>query len=260
MALDLLKLEYQSLREESAQARAAQQQILQWSLATFAAFFAAGIVLVAQDKVSITSGTAGSVYLVVLGLALPGLVIASSWAWMGELIRMERAGHYLRGLERSVSVQLGTSPAPLRWETHIALGAVHGGSYDKLLAPDEGPPPNEGRPEQHEHPEGTGRGKQQLGYVGSAGLYAGVLLLSLVLFFMAWQSHQWDTDTPSAVVYGWLVVEGLFLVIFSGAGLMTKKSLKAIGRDAARLWSLQPRAVNYPLNKRRHPTTGKALE
>jgi hypothetical protein len=88
--------QYQSLREEIAQAREAQQSILLWNQAVSGTLFAAA--LVAE-----TSNSARYVIAVqfVFGLVLPAVLLGGALAWSGEMIRMERAGVYLRSFERA---------------------------------------------------------------------------------------------------------------------------------------------------------------
>jgi hypothetical protein len=88
--------QYQSLREEITQAREAQQSILLWNQAVSGTLFAAA--LVAE-----TSNSARYVIAVqfVFGLVLPAVLLGGALAWSGEMIRMERAGVYLRSFERA---------------------------------------------------------------------------------------------------------------------------------------------------------------
>jgi hypothetical protein len=97
--------EYSSVRAEWMSSRDAQQQTLQWTLAALAVLFA-GIL-------------SAEVYAKHPGLfvALSALVVLaatfSQAIWFGEVIRMERAAHYLRGLEVSITEDLDP---PLMWE------------------------------------------------------------------------------------------------------------------------------------------------
>lgn len=98
LANDLLVSEYQSLRVESAYARRDQIRTLQFSLAGIAAIVAA-TGLIPQPK------TFADVVNIVLiyGLAIPLIALIASLVYIGEMFRMERAGYYLRGLEREVA-------------------------------------------------------------------------------------------------------------------------------------------------------------
>ena len=88
--------QYQSLREEIAQAREAQQSILLWNQAVSGTLFAAALV-------AATSHSAHYVVAAqfVFGLVLPAVLLGGALAWSGEMIRMERAGVYLRSFERA---------------------------------------------------------------------------------------------------------------------------------------------------------------
>jgi hypothetical protein len=87
--------QYQSLREEIAQAREAQHSILQWNQAVSGTLFAAALV-------AATSHAAHYVVAAqfVFGLVLPTVLLGGALAWAGEMIRMERAGVFLRSFER----------------------------------------------------------------------------------------------------------------------------------------------------------------
>lgn len=87
--------QYQSLRDEMAQARQSQQAILQWSQAVSATLFAAALV----------AGTGHSSHYVVaaqfvLGVILPAVLLGGALTWSGEMIRLTRIGIFLRSFER----------------------------------------------------------------------------------------------------------------------------------------------------------------
>ncbi len=88
--------QYESLREEIAQARDAQHSILQWNQAVAGTLFAAALV-------AGTSHLAHSVIAAqfIFGLVLPAVLLGGALAWSGEMIRMERAGVFLRFFERT---------------------------------------------------------------------------------------------------------------------------------------------------------------
>lgn len=88
--------QYESLREEIAQAREAQHSILQWNQAVAGTLFAAALV-------AGTSHLAHSVIAAqfIFGLVLPAVLLGGVLAWSGEMIRMERAGVFLRSFERA---------------------------------------------------------------------------------------------------------------------------------------------------------------
>lgn len=149
----LLLAEYQSVRDESSQARQAQQSTIAWSLASFATVFAGGLLFISNSLKddSMLGELEFIFFLLVFGVMLPGFAFASCMTYVGELARMERAGYYLRGLEyhlasTGASLQL---ESPLRWETFLAY--------------------NE-----------PSRKKYKIGYIGGVGLYTGSILVSLV--------------------------------------------------------------------------------
>ena len=159
-------IEYQSLREESAQARNAQQTILQWSLGAFSLVFAAAL----STSTSATPAIE-RLRMAVFAFALPFLVIGSCLAWVGELIRMRRVGSYLRGRERTfwpewedevqASFVRDRTSYPLLWENYIAS---------------KGPEP--------------GQHKQWEGYLGAALIYGGAYVVSLAVFMITLWAHR----------------------------------------------------------------------
>lgn len=218
-AFELVKTEYASLREESTAARAAQQAILQWTLAAVGTIFAAGLLLSglqqSNGRSRASSGFLGSlVLLIFLGLAFSAAL--ASFAWWGEVIRMERAGRYLRGLEKSLAGRYllvdyglpGSQPFgtwPLRWENYIAR---HSGQLS--------------------------RGKQQIGYFGALGLFTGVVLASLLVFGLAAHAHQYRSHAPAwrAICDTLAAVLGVSYVVIV---LTMRASLMREGRSAADL-------------------------
>lgn len=162
-------LEYQTLREESAQARNAQQAILQWSLGAFAVIFAGAL----AASASVTPDME-RLHLAVFGFALPGLVVGSCLAWVGELIRMERVGFYIRGRERtfwqapekkvSVSSVRDRQAYPLLWENYIASGGTE-----------------------------AGQRKQWSGYMGAVLIYADAYVASFAVFLLTVWAHDFGS-------------------------------------------------------------------
>jgi hypothetical protein len=171
---DLLQAEYVSLREESSQARQAQQSTISWSLAAFATIFAGGLVFVSSF---FKDGANASVpvmvfYVLIFGVALPGFAFAACLAYMGELIRLERVGVYLRGLEKYLANS--TAPGsplnggPLRWETYL----------------------------RQKSPEvAISRGKKrQIGNIGGIGVYVGAEIVSAIAFVVGSLTHKFEND------------------------------------------------------------------
>jgi hypothetical protein len=199
--------EYRSLRSESEQARNAQQTILQWSLASFAAILA-GSLLMFQGASSHTfhfSGEAGTVVLLIFGLGLPGLGFCSYLVWWGEFLRMERAGRYIRGLElaaeRLASNGETSFPPPLQWE-HFLAGHAR---FPK------------GKP--------TGRTKQLVGYVGTTGIYFGFSVSSLIIFVSIVVSHSYHLGPWGSWVRGLSLVWSIaYICLFIAVTWLFKSS------------------------------------
>jgi hypothetical protein len=156
--------EYRSIRSESEQARNAQQTILQWSLASFAAVIAGSLIMFqgSGSRSFQFAGETGTVVLLIFGLGLPGLGFCAYLVWWGEFLRMERAGRYTRGLElvaeRLASPRENGFPPPLQWE-HFLASPAH---------------LSKGKP--------IGRTKQLVGYFGTTGIYFGFGFSSLIIF------------------------------------------------------------------------------
>lgn len=204
--------EYRSIRSESEQARNAQQTILQWSLASFAAIIAGGLV-VFSGTVNIRSGETGTVLLMIFGMGLPFLSFFSYLVWWGEFLRMERAGRYIRGLERMAdrlaNSASGKLPPPLQWEHFLA-----GPSYSLALR----------RRETARHRR-LGRAKYMIGYFGAAGIYFGFAFSSLVIFASLVRDHTYRLNHWTAIIrdlsWTWC---GIFLFLFVIIGLYLKSN------------------------------------
>lgn len=107
---DLRIAEYNSVREEWLTSRDGQQHTLQWTLAALAVLFA-GIL-------SSSLRTHQPFLFIALAAVAVAAAVFSEAIWFGEVLRMERAALYLRGLERALSGALewpGKLP-PLMWE------------------------------------------------------------------------------------------------------------------------------------------------
>jgi hypothetical protein len=125
--LRLFAEEYRSLRDESAQARETQHKVLEWTVSAFAALFVAALVIPASSD----AGQTVALRLLLFGLVLPLLLIASAVVWLGEIYRMERVGAYLRCRERASwkdhAEEVESAPLctrviadyPLLWENQI---------------------------------------------------------------------------------------------------------------------------------------------
>ena len=106
--------QYQSLRDEMAQARQSQQAILQWSQAVSATLFAAALV----------AGTGHSSHYViaaqfVLGVILPAVLLGGALTWSGEMICLTRIGIFLRSFEKAAWSEVVSDPAVARTSLFI---------------------------------------------------------------------------------------------------------------------------------------------
>lgn len=109
---DRLRLaEYESVRQEWLASRDVQQHTLQWT-------FAASAILLAGILNSDARSEEPFLY-IALAAATAALSIFSQAVWFGEVVRMERAALFVRGLEASFAELLGEpdARAPLTWET-----------------------------------------------------------------------------------------------------------------------------------------------
>lgn len=222
--LELVKLEYISLRDETLKAMEAQQAILTWSLAAFGAVLAAGLLLVRSVGPFESHKPQDVMFLLIFGAGLPGFTFASCIAWFGELIRMERAGHYLRGLEIVIAdmfkgAAVGSSfahlAAPLRWETHIAFGRK------KQIAVS----------------------KHQVGYVGHLAIYAGSMALALGICTVETWSFAFPSRASAIAVSAYAAAVFAFFVVVV---LRLRNALVEAARTAADLDDVVPSHSRYP--------------
>ncbi len=214
VAMDFMLAEYKSLRDESSQSRSAQQAIQQWSLAGVSAILVGGLLLTGKNFDLQQAGPPSTAFLVLFGVVLPALATVSCMAWLGELVRMERCGRYLRGFERDLSKRLNglVSPAarnPLRWETAISQGAAS----DK----------------------GLGRGKQRVGYLGSLLMYLGAVSASLCFYVVGVQQRQEPANAwvhLHLALFAWPAVMGsVFLAIV----VSVVRSIQELGAEVLEL-------------------------
>lgn len=205
LAEQLVVAEYQSLRQESDQARNAQQTILNWSMGAYALLVAAGI-SVLDDGGKLPVGVS-----LLFALGVPGFITAAALIWIGESARMERVGFFLRRWEREHwQADASEKLAGPVWENYL--------SFDPKKS----------------------FGKQWSGYLGGALLYAGGLAVSLALFFATSGDvldiggrFSWVTAHPLNTV---IIVSTLFV----GACLFFGIPVIRLGRKLAPKESLRP--------------------
>lgn len=158
----LFLAQYQSAREVVLHARQVQHSIVSWSTASAGVLVGAGGVIANDGAGAVTGGTSGVAFLLLFGVALPGLVAGSFTSWIGEVARMRRAASFLRDLEFSVYIAIGpgTPTTPI---------------YDTLVA---------------RGPNGTGESVTRIGRRAVTSLYLGLLSISLGIASAAlWNSQ-----------------------------------------------------------------------
>ncbi|MGR0319887.1 hypothetical protein [Agromyces sp. ZXT2-3] len=199
-ASGLAVAEYTSIRAESIQSFATSQSIIQWSLATYGVLFGAGLLAVNSEIASDLAPSVSWMAALIYGVLLPGLVCAAAWSWIGEIRRMERAGAYVRGIERHLRLETrrGTASVvgPLNWETFLAGSQRSASSGIKGWAP----------------------------YLGTALLFGGSLFSSVVFFFFwvyeilddGWNDGVWALLLADAA----LVVLFLVVCLHTGMGVV----------------------------------------
>lgn len=161
LAKTLLAQEHATLRDEILASYGYAQSIVKWTIATFAAVAAAGLIAVNNATGSELKLPLIYMVFVIFGVGLPAIVWLYSYTWVGELMRAERAGSYLRGLEANVSSISGLSDRlgfqPLRWESFIWS------QKNVTKSP---------------------WGKQTITYVGTAGVFLGCAIGSFVILWI----------------------------------------------------------------------------
>ncbi len=163
LAESLVLAEHATLHEEVLRSYAFAQNIVNWTLASFGVVFTAGVLIFQEVGSEDTAMGPRLLELALLlyGFGLPGILWAGAWTWLGELARAERAGAYLRGLEADLartpnSRVLGFEP--LRWERFIHTQRHTKSVFRKQIAP----------------------------YLGTAALFFGASMISLIAFGITW--------------------------------------------------------------------------
>jgi len=197
----LFRAEYDSLRNESSKALEAQHRILEWSITAFAVIFVAA--LSAADGAGVVGPSFGDssprLQVLLFGLVLPLLILASGLVWLAELYRMERAGAYLRSRERATWPNRDMEDLAgcrLDWEHHPLL-------WENVI---------------HDH------GKVMTNFLGGFVIYAAALAVSLTTFSLEWWTYR-------LVSTRWLVagqvVAGLVCLVVIGT--ITRRFLSNCG-------------------------------
>lgn len=218
LAANLLLEEYRTLRAEAHQALAYAQGIVRWTVAIYGAVLAAALVAAREAGDAVGYTFMSTSLLILFGFALPGVTWAAAWTWLGELIRMERAGGYLRGLELQIQ-QFGHASlgfAPLRWESFIH-------------AENKKPLTEAGK----DKPERSLFGKSKSAYLGTAAMFFGATLLPVVLFFF-WWGHMFGWDW-GGLLWLWLLGAGLFEFVGGGVSFLLFWRLNSMGRALAEI-------------------------
>jgi hypothetical protein len=148
--------QYQSLRDEIAKSREAQHSILQWNQAVSGTLFAAALVAATSHAQHFVVAAQ-----FVFGLLLPTVLLGGALAWSGEMIRMERAGVFLRSFERSTWGDATDNDGLKRTSFFV---------WENFLW---SPPPKFIK---------AGYRKQNVGYVG-VGIYFGIMYLGSEIAF-----------------------------------------------------------------------------
>ncbi|MDR1442332.1 MAG: hypothetical protein LBJ02_08105 [Bifidobacteriaceae bacterium] len=183
LAVSLLVEEYKSIRDESLRSLSYAGTTIRWAVGLYGVMFSAGIGLL---TLSAGSPLSADVALLLFGLVIPCVTWVSSWNWLGEVRRSQRAGAYVRRRERQIANIPGIDHAfgfaPLNWESYLAGG--ESGSWHKTLLP----------------------------YLPLGAGFCGATLVSIAVFVMEWQSCSGQHSCHAATWVFWCVIglEGLF--------------------------------------------------
>ncbi|WP_412162801.1 hypothetical protein [Curtobacterium flaccumfaciens] len=185
LGTQLLLAEYETVRDESRQAREAQQATLNWSLAGLAALFGGGLVYAtATLKSDHPHPVNAAIFFLIFGVVIPGFAIASIITYVGEISRMERAGRYLRGFEIALVRERVAGRAPLLWERFLANGDAEHTRNDV----------------EHTRDSELKIRKSAVPYVGGFMLYCGGMIASWLICAMPWADGSYANALRSAQV------------------------------------------------------------
>lgn len=182
LARSLLVQEHASLRAEILASYAYAQSIVKWTLATFAAIAAAGLVAIANAIGTSVNAILVDVILIIFAFGLPGIIWLNAFTWVGELYRAERAGSYLRAVEAGLSKVKGLSESlgfqPIRWESFIWT---------------------------NRHVRKSLWGKQTMTYIGTAGTFFGSAIGCIVILIVMIQNLlTMNVLSPGELVWLWI--------------------------------------------------------
>jgi hypothetical protein len=209
----LLAAEYASLRDESAQARQAQQSVLQWSLGAASVLLAGAVAFTSKES---PASSATAVFLLIYGFGMPAFAAAAFMAWFGELIRMERAGMFLRARERQLwPVRAPADPGSYvtegdAWQHPIMM-------WENWISFSKG---------------GFGARKQIIGYLGGLIIYVGAFATSEFAFAIVASGHEFQAHSHGwhVACVAWAVVATVAFAGFAGAIIL---HFKALGKRVA---------------------------
>lgn len=206
LSSSLVVAEYSALRSEVQQAMDTAQGAVRWSMGTFGVLVAAGL-LAANNALQQAPSNhwAGIAALILFGAALPGLVCAGAWTWLGELHRMERAGAHLRGIETRVGRidgmrdLLGGQPV---WQERFIVRA---------------------------RTKKSSVGKQSVAYFSTAVLFGGAAGTSMILF-MAWHREMFHWSTGEAWgVTAWVSLMAAIAIFLTFFGVSLWLGVRLLG-------------------------------
>lgn len=214
LAKTLLAQEHASLRDEILASYGYAQSIVKWTIATFAAVAAAGLIAVNNATGSGLNLPLTYMVFVIFGVGLPAIVWLYSYTWVGELMRAERAGSYLRGLEASVSRIRGLNDRlgvqPLRWESFIWS---------------------------NKEIQKSPWGKQTITYVGTAGVFLGTAIGSFVILWIL-VGFLVRSGQMVGAEYIWVWGSAALNLLCLGIFILMCLRVFALGRKAAPLESV----------------------
>lgn len=220
LARAILVQEQSSLRAEILASYGYAQSIVRWTLATFAAVAAAGLVAVYNASTQ-NNALLFDISMLIFGAGIPAIVWLNAWTWLGELYRAERAGSFLRKLENDLASvpglieRLGFQPA--RWESFIWSNRR----------------------------QRTLWGKQVMTYLGTAGVFLGAGGGSLLIFFIIWNQQQ---AAGALAPSEWILVPPIGYTLVSIAGIagcvVIFKRLMRLGDAVAPVASAYPAIAN----------------